>query len=149
VGELVRVSELDEGDGILFAEPFRQLIDLAARRTEVARQRENAHEQPAARDVVAVAGEVLAEQADGVGLAVFARERRRALERRRRARDATGGTRDEESVKKAQIASECRTRRPSSPTRNPAMVGAAGCSTQGRQPARAGRKSREACRGRL
>ena len=74
VGELVRVSELDEGDRVAFSQLLREPVDLPARGPEVAGQSEHADEEPPAGDVVLVAREVVAKQMNGVSLAMLASE---------------------------------------------------------------------------
>ena len=82
VGELVRVPELDEGEWIVLAQLARQRFDLTAGRPQIAGQREDSNEQAPALDVVGVTAELVAQDLDRIALAVLARQRRRALERR-------------------------------------------------------------------
>ena len=98
------MAELDERDGVVRSHLCCEQVDLASRRPEVARQGEHAHEQAPARDVIRVTGEVFLEDANGVGFAMLARERRRALKWRRRAGRATRHPYEREGKDQAQIA---------------------------------------------
>jgi hypothetical protein len=89
MSELVGVPELDERQGVIFAELLRQSVDFAAHGRKIAGQSQHADEQAATRDVVVVASEVFPQNANGVRLTMLARERRGPLPRRRCARRAS------------------------------------------------------------